>query len=474
MRLPNLAETLPCHSAWSASGGIPNPKFPSPIPEAEIRNPKSEVPNPNAMPKIGIASIDITPRFPVWMCGYGSRDHKSEGVYLKLKTSAISLTGTEDEAIIVTADLIGYGIEYAARAKMVIAEATGLVPRQIVLTATHTHGGPLFYPMTMPGETESEYGDWLLERLVTAAARARKKRINGFISFSRGRSRFGVCRRLPDGEGGVRFAPNPNGPIDRDLDTFWFCSSRGRLIGSLTVYGCHPTSLGHYEIGGDYPGFVCSGLSAQTGAPALWATGCAGNVRPWFKSKEPGFARPSMTQVETAAAGIVKELVRSRKRIVYVPAERLTVSGKFHPLPYRRLPGKTALTRRIKTEPDPLKRRWAETALAQLKTNGALPQSCPQEIQILALNENFRTVFLAGELLAEIGLRIKDTLKPATTVMVAYANGLIGYVPGKETYSLGGYEVDRSHHIFGRPAPFVRSVEDRIVAKVRSMIEDNA
>ena len=36
------------------------------------------------MTKIGIASIDITPQHPVWLTGYGNRDHKSEGVYQPL------------------------------------------------------------------------------------------------------------------------------------------------------------------------------------------------------------------------------------------------------------------------------------------------------------------------------------------------------------------------------------------------------
>ena len=41
------------------------------------------------------------------------------------------------------------------------------------------------------------------------------------------------------------------GPMDRDLDTLWFADKNGRPLGSLTVFGCHPTSLGGYLIGGD-------------------------------------------------------------------------------------------------------------------------------------------------------------------------------------------------------------------------------
>ena len=78
------------------------------------------------MTKIGIASIDITPQQPVWLTGYGNRDHKSEGVYQSLIAGAISIAGETDEALILTADLIGYDLAYAAATKNRIAESTRL------------------------------------------------------------------------------------------------------------------------------------------------------------------------------------------------------------------------------------------------------------------------------------------------------------------------------------------------------------
>ena len=82
-----------------------------------------------------------------------------------------------------------------------------------------------------------------------------------------------------------------------------------------------------------------------------------------------------------------------------------------------------------------------------------------------------RAIFLGGEVLTEIGLHIKSTLQPATTITVAYSNGLIAYVPSRETYDLGGYEVDGSHFYFLRPAPFAKEIEDLIVAKTVDIVE---
>jgi hypothetical protein len=45
-------------------------------------------------------------------------------------------------------------------------------------------------------------------------------------------------------------------------------------------------------------------------------------------------------------------------------------------------------------------------------------------------------------------------------------------VPSKETYDLGGYEVDGSHFYFLRLAPFAKEIEDLIVAKTADLVSN--
>ena len=423
------------------------------------------------MTKIGIASIDITPQQPVWLTGYGNRDHKSEGVYQSLIAGAISIAGDTDEVLILTADLIGYDLAYAATAKNRIAESTGLLPRQIVLTATHTHCAPFFYPMAMPGEVEKGYAEFLLDQLIQVAVSAKNQQVEGTVSFSRGRSEFGVSRRLPDGEGGVLFAPNPDGAMDRDLDTLWFSNAGGKLIGSLTIFGCHPTSRGGYMIGGDYPGFLCRALGERIQAESFFATGCAGNIRPWFKGENDGFNIPSLEELEAASGRIADEVMQSQQDATPVNTKGLCTTSEFHHLPYAGLPDEATFRDKAENHTNPFIRHWASEML-KLSEAGGLPSSCPQEVQVVQFNEELRAIFLGGEVLTEIGLHIKSALRPATTITVAYSNGLIAYVPSKETYDLGGYEVDGSHFYFLRPSPFAKGIEDLIVTKTADMVQE--
>lgn len=415
---------------------------------------------------IGVAQADITPEKPVWLAGYGDRDRRSEGVYQPLRAGALYLGGSE-EVLIVTADLIGFDLAFAAQQKQLIAGALGLRPQNVILTVSHTHCAPLFYPMVMPGTPELDYAAALSTRLVDLALDARARPRSGRIAFSRSRSALGVNRRLLR-HGGVDMAPNPEGPIDRDLDTLWFESDSGETVASLTVYGCHATSLHGYMIGGDYPGFLTRAIEQETGAPALFSTGCAGDVRPWYGAPEVGFARPDVAGVEKAGRAVAAEALAERPRATAVAADRLCVADDFHLLPFGDLPTAAELER---TAGKPgLIGRWADRVTARM-ARGPLPAATPHQVQVLQLNPDFRILFLGGEVLSEIGMRIKHELQPATTVTVAYSNGLIGYIPSKNAHPLGGYEVDGSHYYFDLPAPFSDGAEDLLVDKSIELVE---
>jgi neutral ceramidase len=418
--------------------------------------------------KAGFAQIDITPDRPVWMVGYGSRDHQSEGVYQELRAGAIALSHKDGAALLLTADVIGYSLAYSAATKALIAEATGLLPDQIILTATHTHCAPFFYEWGMLGEVETEWAAEFQARLIEVSLKAMKDLAPAQIQFTRGSSTFGVNRRTPDGKGGILFKANPDGPMDRDLDTLWFTDSKGDIRGTFTVYGCHSTCRGLYLLGGDYPGFLCRAMTKRTDAPAFFAMGCAGNIRPDFMG-ENGFRTAEIEEIAEVGERMADEVLESLQERQMIGVKTVDVATAFHELPYTKLPSKRAL-KKVSEGEDELKKIWADYFLHRLKS-GPLPKSCPQEIQILSLNEGFRLIFMGGEILTEIGLHLKEAFVQGTTVTVGYSNGLIAYVPGSETYDLGGYEVEGSYPYFLRPAPFTKDVEDRIVSTALALAE---
>lgn len=58
--------------------------------------------------KAGVASLTITPERPIYLTGYASRKHPSDGVVLDLKAKALALEDpSKGRLVIVTTDLIG-------------------------------------------------------------------------------------------------------------------------------------------------------------------------------------------------------------------------------------------------------------------------------------------------------------------------------------------------------------------------------
>ena len=61
-------------------------------------------------------------------------------------------------------------------------------------------------------------------------------------------------------------------------------------------------------------------------------------------------------------------------------------------------------------------------------------------VYALKLSKSTALVFLPGEVLVKIGLELKSKSPFPNTIVVAYTNDYLGYVPPAEEYDKGGYE----------------------------------
>jgi neutral ceramidase len=417
----------------------------------------------------GVAIRDITPNGPVWMDGYGARDRPSEGIYAPLTARALALRTGDTTAAIVVADILNLDRAQEVRLRESICMAMGLEPEAVVLCATHTHCGARVADLMTPGDPDPAYLTRLWDAMRDAVVEAVEGLQPAKLAFSRARSRMGINRRLPDGEGGVRFHPNPEGVIDRDLDTFWLTTPNGAALASMTTYGCHPTSRSGYLLGPDYPGFLRAGIEREWGGTALFLAGCAGNIRPAFLDANGRFRSAEIAEVEAAGEAMAAEALAGRADAVALEAPSLRVTLGTALLPIAEAPQRESLEP-LAAGDDPAAAKWARRILEKL-AEGPLPERTPFTIQTLRLDARHAMVFLAGEVVTEIGLRIKQAYPYQAVTPVAYSNGLIGYVPSRSIHPQGGYEVLGSYRFYYQPAPFMPDVEDVILAEVKRQME---
>ncbi len=95
--------------------------------------------------KVAAARADITPDYPVNMRGTFSRrpaTRANDPLYAKV----LWLSDGAERAALVTCDLIVVSRELVSDCRARLADSLGLEPRQVFMTATHTHSAPAVVP----------------------------------------------------------------------------------------------------------------------------------------------------------------------------------------------------------------------------------------------------------------------------------------------------------------------------------------
>ena len=92
----------------------------------------------------GVAVADITPPTGYRMCGY-FYERLSTGVHDPLHAKALYLHQDDQQAALVFCDLIGVPQTVTDQARAIATRKTGIPSTNILVVATHSHTGPLYF-----------------------------------------------------------------------------------------------------------------------------------------------------------------------------------------------------------------------------------------------------------------------------------------------------------------------------------------
>lgn len=422
---------------------------------------------------VGVSTIDITPVEPIRLTGYGNRTAMTADVRQRLAAKALAFGGRGRPAVLITADLIGVPRQVADEVASRLEKA-GVRRDQLAITATHTHTGPMLggtlpyiFGAPVPAEHQAasdRYTRQLVDNLERVALAALADRAPARVSWGVGRAAFAANRRVLKDGAWTGFGVNPAGPVDYDLPVLAVHAPDGRLRAVFASYACHATTLEGKDnfIHGDWPGSAQAALEARhPGAVALVAIGAGADANP--NPRGGGLA-----DVERHAREVADEVDRllqsSLRRITTPPAGRF----RLLELRFSRMPSRQDWERQAaKADAAGM---YARDALARLDRGERIPPTTPYPVQTWTFGDELAMIFLAGEVVADYGLRLKRELDPARIWVNAYSNDVAFYVPSRRMMPQGGYEVDRSMTYYGQPAPLAAGTEDQIVRAVREML----
>jgi hypothetical protein len=423
--------------------------------------------------KAGVATRVITPTEPMWMSGYSSRNKPAKEKIHDLFVKALAL---EDPAgarlVILTSDLIGLPRELTEHVAAEVRRKTGLRREQLMLTASHTHCGPVLrdsllnmYDMPpeearkIPAYTE-KLRRWMVDTVVAAIADLKPAR----LAFGKGSAGFAVNRREPTAHGVIN-GYNPRGPVDHDVPVLRVESADGKLKAVVFGYACHNTTMQFYKWCGDYAGFAQAEIEKKyPGAVALFWIGCGGDANPLPRSKLELCEKYG----KQLAAAVDRTLAGKMTSIRGSFAARYEVVA----LPLDKLPSRDKLSAEALGKNFPLRKR-AEHLLKVLAGGGRIDDHYRfYPVQVWRLGEGPLWIALGGEVVIDYNLRLKKELGAKPPVWITgYANDVMAYIPSARVLKEGGYEADSSMIYYGLPTRWAPEIEDIIVDKVKELVK---
>jgi len=425
---------------------------------------------PAANLEAGIAATDITPPVPYRMSGY-FRERLSTGVHDPLYAKAIALKQGDQAAVLVFCDLIGIAPEVSRNARQRAAEKTGIPATNILIAATHSHTGPLYFGAlhkyfhdraiqehgSDPHETV-DYTEFVSQQLAdviaAACAAARPIDLGAAVATQTGLS---FNRRFHmKGGGPVRFNPGklnpkilrPAGPIDPQLGVFLARShDTQEPLFSLSVFSLHLDTVGGTEYAADFPYYLGQVLQGQFGDAftSVFAQGTCGDINHVDVShKRPQKGHEEAHRIGTALGETVVAAMRGLKPIAE-PA--LAVRSTLVDVPLRPCPPED-ITRaqediaQVADSKIPFLERVATARVMGQALRGGT--TLPMEVQVFRLNADAALVALPGEIFVDLGLAIKQASPFPITLVLELANDAPGYVPTAKAFEEGSYETVNS------------------------------
>jgi putative membrane-bound dehydrogenase-like protein len=423
---------------------------------------------------VGAAKVDVTPDFPIRLCGYAARDKEADGVEQKLYARAFAVGDDGALALLIAADQCAVPAAITEEIAARLAQERGLARERVTICSTHTHTGPwlegsieCMFGRPVPDdqlERVRRYTRLFVEKLVEAGRAAIDARAPAHLAWAEGSASFAVNRRTR------------GGPVDRSLPVLAAFGDDGTLRVVVQSYACHCTTCGPAinKHCGDWAGYASELVeSAHPGAVALTIIGCGAdsNPAPGVTSRlqdSIDHGRAVANEVERLLAGEMKPLLAGGDSAApRAPVCRLTRLE----LPFDALPTREQLLERVaRAKPNDPVGYHASWWLAKLERGEPMPATLPYFVQSWQWGDELAQLFLSGEVVVDYSLRLKRELDRSRLWVSAYANDVACYIPSRRILAEGGYEAEGAMTYYGRPTRLAPGCEEAIVAAARALL----
>jgi neutral ceramidase len=412
------------------------------------------------MLRAGASQVDITPPKGAPLAGY-YLNRAATGAHDNLYARALVIDVNGVKVALVACDIVGIEREIIDPARALIAKQTGIAPDHVMISATHTHTGPVIYieptRYNLQGELKriaSEYSAALPGKIADSVVQANAALQPAVLRAAVGKEdSLGFNRRYFMKDGTVSWNPgikNPDvvrsaGPVDTDVQVMYVETPEGKGIASYVNFAVHQDTTGGSQFSADYS-YALSLIMRMTkgdGLVSMFTMGCSGNVNHFDavgKIQRQGYEEAA--RIGAVLAGDVLKLIQHAP---VIPVSQIQVSTRMLKFPVQQFtPEEIAWAKKTQATLDkpnsaPMYDLVRAAKILELEVRHGKPLET--EVQVIALGNQIALASFPAEMFAEFGIQLKEDSPYPITIAVELANGEVGYIPNRSAFAEGAYEV---------------------------------
>jgi hypothetical protein len=356
------------------------------------------------------------------LSGYGGRTEPFKGIHDDLNVRAIVLDDGTNQAALIGCEVIGLAFPLVDTILARVTKETGIRKEHVLLSAVHTHAAPALGTYNEPAEGDiakrrAEYVQRLEDAVVAAVKQAKSRLQPARAGYGTGKVSVNANRRARTADGGWMLGNNPEGVSDKTVAVIRFDTLSGQPIAIYSNYAVHGTVLGsgNLQVSSDLPGAASRAVEKHYGDTVVspWTSGAAGDQDPIYRTGTDFRNVAALGQI------LGDEIVRVSESI------RTSTHGGLRAL-------QTTITcpgKRTVQPPGPNREYQFEDA-------------DPVQIRLsLLMIHDIALAGVSGEVLTNIGLRVKRESSFNRTLFVTHTNGSSGYLPDDAAYDQVSYEI---------------------------------
>ena len=383
-----------------------------------------------------VATVVLTPPLDMGytLGGYGARMSKpARGVHDDIRAKALVLKEGRKKYAIVTLDILGLPPNVKPQVIEMLNDTTWR-EENLLFLPSHSHTSLEMFALNDKNIFKNPaigiFQPALLDFVVNKLAEVIKLADRDHQPVSAGTGSL----KLKDLNRNRRDLPF----VDNELTVTRIDNINGKTLAVLVNWTAHPTIMDEHDmcVSGGWPGYLQRELEGciGNGAIAMFYNGAEGDQSVVTR----GTAGSHYEKAEIYGRTIAVKALEVYREIQ--PKEEVTFRYNFTLI---RLPKKTA-------HPDFMLTGGKEYGLDEEKIDVLLNQVLPEKTSLSAVRiGDLLIAGVPGELTAELGLKVKNTLNKAGIrhpVIGGLANQWISYILSEKEYERGGYESSASFY----------------------------